>query len=55
MNPAPSTLKDNRKFSILLTKIFSLKQKTNQILPATIEKIRFYLFKETASCSLRLY
>ena len=31
-----------------LVKIFSLEQKTNQILPATIEKVRFCLFKKTA-------
>ena len=29
------------KFEILLVKIFSLKQKTNQTLPAAIEKIKF--------------
>ena len=27
----------NSKFEILLVKMFSLKQKTNQVLPATIE------------------
>ena len=32
-----------------LVKIFSLTQKTNQILLATIKKIKFCLFKKTAS------
>ena len=36
-------------------KIFSLKHKTNQILPATIAKIKFCLIKKTASESFRLY
>ena len=45
--------KSNCKFKISLVKIFSLKQKTNQILPATIEKVKFCLFKKTASCSFR--
>ena len=36
--PAP---KSNRKLEILLVGICSLKQKTRQILPATIEKINF--------------
>ena len=35
---APSNPRDYNKFNILLVKVFSLKQKTNQILPATIEK-----------------
>ena len=43
---APLAPKVNSKFEILLIKIFSLKQKNqNQILPATIEKIKFLLFK----------
>ena len=33
--------------------MFSLKQKTSQILPATIGKIKFYLFKKTVYGSLR--
>ena len=36
--PARSAPKGNSKFEILIIKIFSLKQKANQILPATIEK-----------------
>ena len=35
-------------------KYFKNKSNTNQILPATIEKIKFYLFKKTASCFIRL-
>ena len=41
---APLALKGNSRFEILLANIFSLKQKTNQILPATPEKIKFCLF-----------
>ena len=37
--PATWTLKSNSKFKILVN-IFSLKQKTNQIVPDTIEKIK---------------
>ena len=37
------SLKGKNDFKILLKKVFSLKQKTNQILPATIEKIIFCL------------
>ena len=51
--PAPLALKDDTKFEILSVKIFHLKQK-NQILPATKEKIKFFLFKKTALCSFRL-
>ena len=52
---AHSDMKGNSKFEILLVKIFSLKQKkTNQLLPATKEKIKFRLFKNTATCSFRL-
>ena len=36
---APLGPKVNSKFEILLVKVFSLKQKIKQILPATIEKI----------------
>ena len=43
-----------KQISILLAKISSLKQKTNEILPAAIKKIKFCLFKEKASCSLKL-
>ena len=39
---------------ILLVKGFNLKQKTNQILSTTIEKIKFFIFKETDSCLFRL-
>ena len=41
--PAP---KSNRKLEILLGGICNLKQKTRQILPATIEKIKFYLSRK---------
>ena len=43
--------KGNSKFEILLVRIFNLKQKTNQILPATVEKIKFCLLKKTVPCS----
>ena len=46
--PRPSAPKGNNEFKILHVKIFSLNQKTNQILPATIAKIKFCLFKKTA-------
>ena len=36
---------------ILLVKIFSLNQKTNQILQATAEKIKFSFFMKTSSYS----
>ena len=45
--------KSNNKLEILLVKICNLKQKTNEKQPANIEKIKFYLFKNTASCSFR--
>ena len=51
---APLAPKGNNKFKILLVEVFSQKQKTNQILQATIEKIKFCLFKKTFSCSFRL-
>ena len=50
--PHPSTPKGN-KFEIIFLKLFSLKQKANQILQATIEKIKFRLFKKTSSYSFR--
>ena len=46
--------KGNTKFESLFVKIFGLKQKLSKILPATKEKIKFYLFKKTAACSFRL-
>ena len=48
--PTILALKSNNKFGISFVKIFSLKQ----ILPATIEKIKFYFLKKTGSCSFRL-
>ena len=41
------------KFETLIVKIFSLKQKANQILSAAIEKIKFFLFKKTVYGSFR--
>ena len=41
----PSALKGNSKCEILLVKISSPKQKLNQILLVTIEKIKFFLSK----------
>ena len=41
--PASSTPKGNRRFGVL--KLFSLKHKGNQIVPATTEKIKLCLFK----------
>ena len=35
-------------------KIFSIKQKTNEILPGAIEEIKFCLVKKTSLCSFRL-
>ena len=49
--PATQALKSNSKFEILLVKIFSLKQKANQILPVTVGKIKFCLFNSTAHSS----
>ena len=49
----PSAPKGNSTFEVLLVKIFSLKQKTNQILPATTEKIKFCLFKKTVHGSFK--
>ena len=53
MPPAPSAPKSNSKFEILLIKMFSLKQEINQILLATIEKIKFCLLKKTDYGSFR--
>ena len=47
--PAP---KSNRKLEMLLVGICSLKQKTTQILPATIEKIKLYLSRKQSMVSL---
>ena len=41
-NPRPLAFKGNSKVEILLVKIFSLKQKLNQILPSTIEKAKIF-------------
>ena len=38
-SPVPSTRKGNRRFGVL--KVFSIKHKANQILPATTEKSSF--------------
>ena len=38
---------------MLLVKMFSLKQKTNEILSAAIEKIKFCLIKKNVISSLR--
>ena len=38
---------------LLFAKIFSLKQKTNQILSATLEKIKYCLFKKTVYVSFK--
>ena len=45
--------KANNKLEILFVKLVRLKQKTNQMLRATIDKIRFRLFKKITSCSFR--
>ena len=45
--------KSKSKFEILIVNIFCLKQKTNQILSAAIEKINFFLFKKTIYGSFR--
>ena len=45
----PGTPKGNSNYEILLVKIFKLKQKNNQIHPATKEKNNFYLFKNLLS------
>ena len=43
----------NCKFEILAVKIFNLKQKANKIHLATIEKIKFCLFKKIVYGSFR--
>ena len=50
----PSVHKGNSKSEISLLKIFSPKQtkKTNQILSATLEKIKLCLFKKNSPCFL---
>ena len=53
MDLRSSIPKENGKFEILIAKIFSLKQKANQILSATLEKIKFCLFKKTVYGSFR--
>lgn len=50
--PAPSALKVNKKFEISLANLVSLKQKSNQIIPANLEKIKF--LENSLSCSFRL-
>ena len=52
-NSRPPAPKGNSKLEILLVKIFNLKQKTSQTLPATIEKIKFCLFKKTVYGSFK--
>ena len=47
--PPPPLPKGNKKFKILFVKMFSLKQKLNQILPVTKDKIKFCPVKKTAS------
>ena len=42
----PSSPKGNSKLKILLIFLLSLKQKTNQILQAAIERIKFFLFRK---------
>ena len=49
-----SAPKADSKFDILLAKIFSLKQWTNQMLSATFEKLKFCLFKKTVYGSFRM-
>ena len=50
----PQPPKGNSNFEILPVKQFSLKQKADQILPATPEKKFFFLFKKTFPCCFRL-
>ena len=52
-SPAPLPPKYNKKFEILLVKIFNLKQKQNQLLLVTLEKIKFLLLKKTVYGSFR--
>ena len=51
--PQPPALKGNVKFKTLLGQIFSLKKKINQILLATLDKIKLFLFKKTVYSSFR--
>ena len=48
-NIATSVPKGHSKLKILLVKVFNLKQKINQVLPVTIETIKFCIFKKTSS------
>ena len=43
---APLPLNGNRKFEILLVKRFSLKQKRNQIIPATYRKNQIFSLRK---------
>ena len=53
-HPVLSTPKGNSKFDILLVKNTQSKtKKQNQILPVTIKKIKFLLFKKTVYGSFR--
>ena len=49
----PRPQKGNSIFKILIVKIFCLKKKSYQILPATIEKVKVCSFEKTAWCSFR--
>ena len=51
--PKSGPAKGKSKFETLIVKIFCLKQKANQILTAAIEKVKFFLFKETIYGSSR--
>ena len=46
--------KTNRKYEILLVKTFSEKQKVNQIIQATMEKIKFCHFKPLVSLNIKI-
>ena len=50
--PYPSVPEDNGKFEILVAKVYSLKQKTNQILSVTLQTINC-LFKKIVYGSFR--
>ena len=50
---APSAHQSNSEFEILPVKKFGLKKTKNQMLPATIEKMKFLLFKKTVYVSFR--
>ena len=45
----PLNPKGNSKIETLLVKLFSLKQKTNQILPTTIKKVQVFSLQENKS------